>query len=103
LLLGLAFNLYRLRHPTIPAGCKQSHLKSCVLKLRILQGLRARFAEMRILKGLGTGWQEKGVGCGLEGWKVGMLKGQGEPELNALRLRARRGGRRRADPSLREG
>jgi hypothetical protein len=27
LLLGLAFNLYRLRHPTTPAGCKQSHLK----------------------------------------------------------------------------
>jgi hypothetical protein len=23
----LAFNLYRLRHPTTPAGCKQSHLK----------------------------------------------------------------------------
>ena len=28
LLLGLAFNLYRLRHPSTPAGCKQSHLKS---------------------------------------------------------------------------
>jgi hypothetical protein len=43
LLLGLAFNLYRLRHPTIPAGCKQSHLKPCVLKLRILRGLQAYF------------------------------------------------------------
>jgi hypothetical protein len=28
LLLGLAFNLYRLRHRPAPAGCKQSHLKS---------------------------------------------------------------------------
>jgi Transposase DDE domain/Transposase domain (DUF772) len=27
LLLGLAFNLYRLRHRPAPAGCKQSHLK----------------------------------------------------------------------------
>jgi hypothetical protein len=28
LLLGLAFNLYRLRHPCTPRGCQQSHLKS---------------------------------------------------------------------------
>jgi hypothetical protein len=40
LLLGLAFNLYRLRHPTIPAGCKQSRFKSFVLELLIAKGLR---------------------------------------------------------------
>jgi hypothetical protein len=28
LLLGLAFNLYRLRHRTAPAGCKQSQVIS---------------------------------------------------------------------------
>jgi hypothetical protein len=28
LLLGLAYNLYRLRHPMWPEGCQQSHLKS---------------------------------------------------------------------------
>src|SRR4029077_14728124 len=52
LLLGLVFNLYRLRHPTTPAGCKQSHFKSCVLEVRILRELRARFAEVRILQDL---------------------------------------------------
>jgi hypothetical protein len=44
LLLGLAFNLYRLRHPTIPAGCKQSHFKCSVLEVRILRDLQARFS-----------------------------------------------------------
>jgi hypothetical protein len=49
---------------------------------------------MRILKGLGTGWQEKGVGCGLEGLKVGMLKGKGERETQrALRRGERFDGR----------
>ena len=28
LLLGLSFNLYRLRHPSSNAGCQQSHIKS---------------------------------------------------------------------------
>jgi hypothetical protein len=28
LLLGLTFNLYRLRHRSAPAGCKQSHFNS---------------------------------------------------------------------------
>jgi hypothetical protein len=65
LLLGLAFNLYRLRHPTIPAGCKQSHLKSCVLKLRILQELRTGFGEVRILKGMARGKVGR-----FESWKV---------------------------------
>src|SRR5271167_1508637 len=31
LLLGLAFNLYRLRHRLAPIGCKQSHLQSLAL------------------------------------------------------------------------
>src|SRR6476646_9466659 len=49
LLLGLAFNLYRLRHPSTPAGCKQSHFKYCVLEVRILNGLLVSFAEVRNL------------------------------------------------------
>ena len=43
LLLGLAFNLYRLRHRPAPAGCKQSRFKSFVLEVFIPKGLRARF------------------------------------------------------------
>jgi hypothetical protein len=39
LLLGLAFNLYRLRHRPAPAGCKQSHLKSlCFQHLQKIGG-----------------------------------------------------------------
>ena len=34
LLLGLAFNLYRLRHRPAPAGCKQSHLRTNKLVFR---------------------------------------------------------------------
>ncbi|HKN77175.1 MAG TPA: hypothetical protein VJW94_18510, partial [Candidatus Acidoferrum sp.] len=44
LLLGLAFNFYRLRHRPAPAGCKQSRFKSCVLEVQIPKGLRVRFS-----------------------------------------------------------
>jgi hypothetical protein len=43
LLLGLTYNLYRLRHRLRLRGCQQSQFKCCVLELRILQGLEARF------------------------------------------------------------
>ena len=50
LLLGLAFNLYRLRHRPISQGCKQSRFKCCVLEVRILKGLRECFLEVPIVK-----------------------------------------------------
>jgi len=50
LLLGLTYNLYRLRHRLHLRGCQQSRFKSFVLKLRILKGLGVCFAQVRIPK-----------------------------------------------------
>jgi len=44
LLLGLTYNLYRLRHRLPRRRCQQSPFKSFVLEVRILKGLRADFA-----------------------------------------------------------
>jgi len=48
LLLGLTYNLYRLRHRLRLRGCQQSHFKPCVLKLRIPKGLLGRFCKCTI-------------------------------------------------------
>ena len=56
LLLGLAFNLYRLRHPTTPAGCKQSRFKFNILKVVHSREFAGVFLEVRIPKELAN-WQ----------------------------------------------
>src|SRR5271170_2466876 len=65
LLLGLTYNLYRLRHRLHLRGCQQSRFKSCVLKLRILRELEACFFEVRNLKSL-EGKTLLGKTCGAE-------------------------------------
>src|SRR5580704_5693039 len=50
LLLGLTYNLYRLRHRLRLRGCQQSRFKSFVLKLRIPKGLQSYFSKVRILR-----------------------------------------------------
>jgi hypothetical protein len=58
--------------------------KSCVLKLRILQGLRVRFAEVQMVKGLGRLEERQLKIERLE------LKGQRSGELNTEAQRAQR-------------
>jgi len=43
LLLGLTYNLYRLRQRSTFRGCQQSHFKSFAPQVFILQGLSAHF------------------------------------------------------------
>jgi len=45
LLLGLAFNLYRLRHRPPPVGCQQSHLKPFICHTSKKKGVSPRFSE----------------------------------------------------------